>query len=1306
MESKPRSWWALLSFALVGCSSFTEPSKSGEEAAKSSSNLQTSSTGPDVNALAAQAAVAASAPCPTCGVSVTPNTGLRRVLLLSIDGMHAADYYKFVANNPRSNIGKLYLHGIDYPNATTTTPSGAFPGMLAIATGASPKSTGVYDEDSFDRTLYPPGSNCVGATGTEVIYDSSIAQDWTQLFSPINKANLPLFKNAQGQCVEVYPHNFLKTPTIFEVIQSSGRRTAWNDNRASYEILSGPLGKGISELYAPDISSTLSTVSSPPNGVDLPGSAALCNSDNSYGTPPFSYTTCVPVASAYDDTKVQAVINKIDGFAADGSRQSAVPTILGMSFAAVDVAQKLPAGGYLNNAGDPKGALDVALKHVDLSIGRILTELDTKHFIDKTLIVLTAKHAQSPIDPSKWRTRDTAANSLTPVASDPLLVVNQADSSVDSTKAPFVNPNSLLSPSTTGHVQMADSGIVWLKNQNNVNVTNVVQALTDPTNVAAIAATVRPQGSIFSTNIVTGTELVQTYGDAQSSTDLLAAARAPNAFVQPEQGVIYKHSFSQIADHGGGAQDDVNVPLLISNTGIVNHVSLIQPVSTEQVALTILRALTLDGTKLTGASAEGTSSLPGIVWGPGTYQGGSTVNAVDYTSQTSTTVAGTPPYIANFNAGSSICFNDVYLTDVLSITVTYASANAAGNNALSVRVDGPNGTKVGQVVVPSTGAWTTWKTISIPIAPAQTGLHQVCLRGETGTGIANILNFSLVPVCVPECTNATCSSDGCGGVCGTCGFNFLCDDPFAQCIVPPTKYSVIDPSLASLIPAPAYNVQSGTTLGGTTTVQSFDANDYTCYYGVDLTNVQKIVTTLASATAGGTLSFRIDSPTGTTIASYTVPSTGGATTFKSKQIALNGPYSGPHALCVRGETGTNIATLQSFQLSDQPVLPKYTVGSTITASPPDSQQGTTNDPGGYISNFDSNDFVCYEEVDLAGVNSIVANVSSANGGGSFSARTGAPNGPRIATFRVPNTGSWTTFTDVGANITTSSGGMSTLCFVGETGSGIANLKSFLLSSLVIPSKYSLGGNSVIPATPPDTQQGTTNDPGGSISNFDANDYYCYDSVDLTGVNSIVASVASANSGGVFSVRAGSPTGTRLGQSTVLSTGSWTSFTNLNVAISGAPSSVTTLCITGDSGTGIGNIRSLTLSSAIVAKNYSLGGVIPGAPPSSQAGITVNGTTVTYFDVNDWFCYDGVDLSGVHNILVRAASGNAGNRFSVRIGSQTGLQIGSFTTSNTGGYNTYANWNVNISNSPGVQKLCFFGTQGTGIANIQSVTLNP
>jgi len=1341
---KLRFWCTVLTLAAVGCSPGEQSSKSEESADRATSNLnakvKATPGGLDVAALAARAAAAvaaangaaasagtaapttasdkSTAASSTAASLVVPNTGLRRILLLSVDGMHAADFYKWVANNPRSNIGALFSQGIDYPNVTTPTPSGTFPGLLAIVTGGSPRTTGVYDEDVFDRTLYPPGSNCAGNVGTEVIYDGTLAVAQSLTFSPINAANLPLTIDSQGACVPVYPHNFLKANTLFEVVQSSGRRTAWTDNHASYEMLSGPSGKGLSDFYSPEFTSAVANGGSNVNGVNLGGSQALCNASNSVGAIPLiDYAHCVPAAQAYDDVKVQAVINKIDGVAADGSRASAVPTVLGLNFTAVEVAERIPPGGYINDLADPSPLLLSAFQRVDTSIGRILSELDAKHLRDKTLVVLTSKHGQAPIDPKRWRTEKEGATTsptskLDPITGEPRSVVQStfdpntnAAVDVDVTKAPFVNSNSVSSPSITGHVRMGDSALVWLQDQNDVRLSSVVQTLNDPITDELIGATVRPTGSIFSTNITSGSELADTFGDPQSSTDLLAAARAPNVFVQPDLGVIYTDTVgTKHADHGGGAQDDINVPLLISNPGITSHVSVIDPVSTQQVALTVLRALLLDGTQLSAAAGEKTKPLPGISWGPGTYQAGSTINAVDFTSQTSTQVVGNPPYIGNFDTGSSICFDNVYMNDVVAITATYASANTSNNAAFSVRLDSPNGTKLGQVVVPATGGWETWKPLTLQLNPTATGLHTLCVRGEVSTGIANLRSFYLVPVCVPECTGATCGSNGCGGNCGTCGFNSLCDDPFGQCVAPPKRYSVVTPPLPALIPASATDVQVGTQTGPAGNVISFDANDYLCYYGVELTSVQKLLVTFASATAAGSFSLRIDSPTGAQIGSFNVSSTGGATTFKTKQIPISNT-PGTHALCVRGESGTNIAALQSFELSALPLIPKYVVGSTIAAVPPDRSQGTTTDASNSVANFDATDYVCYDEVDLAGVNSIVANVASANSGGVFSARLGSPTGTRIATFVVPNTGGWTTFANIAANITPSSG-FTTLCLVGELGPGIGNLKSFTLSATLLPAKYALG--SAIPAAPPDFSSGTTietGSPGSWVASLDANDYACYLGVDLTGVNSIVASVASANSGGVFSVRVGSQTGTRIGQAIVLSTGSWTTFTTLNIAISPTLGQQT-LCFSGDTSNGIVNLRTLTLSSATVTKNFSLGSVVPASPVSSQQGITVTGGNVTFFDVNDWFCYDGVDLTGVHNIVVNAASGSSGNRFSVRIGSPTGFQIGSFTTTNTGSYNTYANWTVPITNSPGVESLCLFGVSGTGIANVHSLSLNP
>ncbi|HET9959301.1 MAG TPA: carbohydrate-binding protein, partial [Polyangiaceae bacterium] len=1080
--------------------------------------------------------------------SVSPSPGLRRVLVLSIDGMHAVDLYKWVTNNPRSNIARLYQHGVDYPNATTTTPSGGLPGMLALATGGTPRTTGVYHEDSYDRTLYPPGSNCVGGVGTEVVYDASVAQDSTLLMSAIEPTNLPLRVNSQGACVPVYPHEFLRASTVFEAVQGSGRRTSWTDNHAAYEILKGPSGNGLSEFFPLEVGSLVvngGTV----NGVNLSNSSLLCNATNSITTV-LDYTNCLPAAQAYDDVKVQSLINKIDGFTADGARQAAVPTLLGMNFVAVEVAQKLPMGGYVDAIGNPSSLLLKAFQRVDLSIGRILTELNTKHLIEKTLVVLTAKHGQAPIDKDLLWTEVSGPGGI-PGVINPLALVQTADPNVDSVFASFVNPNNGRSPAVNGHVQTGgDVGLVWLQDQNNVNVSNVVQVLSDPLNGEAMGATERPQGSIFSANIASGTELSETYGDPQSS-DALAAARAPNVLVQPNAGVVYS-SGPFIADHGGGAIEDINVPLLVSNTAIARHLSIYEPVSTTQVAPTILKALALNGVKLTAAIKEQTNTLPGISWGAGQYQAGSTIKAVDYDSQTNTQTDGTaPPFVSYFDSGSSICFDDVSLDNVVAIQATLASENA--NGTFSIRINGPNGTQIGSYAVQPTGGWTNWSTVTIPIT-ATTGTHTLCFRGESSSGIANLLSFYLVGTCIPECTGAACGSDGCGGTCGACAFNFICDDPYAQCVVPPTRYSLVDPALPYVIPAPAYDVQTGTTPGGDGSVGAFDANDYLCYYGVDLTSVVSLVTSFGAANAGGVFSIRIDSPTGTQIGSYTVPSTGGATNWVSKRVALTTPVAGVHAVCIRGQSGTSIARFRSFELSSLPVLPKGTVGSTVSAVPPDLQQGTTIEAPGHVANFDANDYFCYDDIDLTGVNSISVNVASSNGGGAVSVRVGSPTGTQIGSFTMPNTGGWTNWVDMNVGIS-SSPGMKTLCFFGVSGNGIGNLRTFTLSATPVTAHYALG--STFPAAPPDQLQGVTSS-GGIISNFDGSDWFCYQQVDLTGVKAVVLRAGSANNGGQISVRIGIPAGLQIGSYTAWNTGGWSNWQDYRIGIS-STATTDTLC---------------------------------------------------------------------------------------------------------------------------------------------------
>lgn len=534
---------------------------------------------------------------------------VRHVLLISVDGLHAVDVANWKTAHPSSTLAKLARSGVEYTDAHTPTPSDSFPGMLALVTGGTPKTTGVYYDDSYDRTMFPPGSNCQGNPGTECTYFEILAHDFTQLFSPLDPANLPMAKQADGTCKPVFPHDFVKVNTLFEVIREAGGTTAWSDKHQAYDILNGPSGKGIDDLYSPEVNSLIAN-GGVVNGVDLTGSLALCDGvTNSLPLKKVSdYTNCEPSIMAYDDVKVQAVLNEIDGKTSDGSQSAPVPTILGMNFQEVSVGQKLPVGGYLDGSGTPSALLDGAIAHVDASLGRMVSELHARHLYDSTLIVVSAKHGQSPIDRSKLAMEPGGSGNAT--VSDPLGFINAADPNVSNVFAPFANPNDGSSPVVDGWLMADDVGLVWLQDQSKVNVSGVIAQLTNPANAEAMFADVLPPGTIFKSNINFGAELANIYGDPASG-DPIAAARAPNVLIQPNWGVIYSGSSKKISEHGGGTLDDTGVALLVSHPSL-HQQQVTGHVWTKQVAPTILRALNLNPRALQAVVKEHTQLLPGL----------------------------------------------------------------------------------------------------------------------------------------------------------------------------------------------------------------------------------------------------------------------------------------------------------------------------------------------------------------------------------------------------------------------------------------------------------------------------------------------------------------------------------------------------------------------------------------------------------------------------------------------------------------------------------------------------------------------
>src|SRR5256884_9604087 len=100
---------------------------------------------------------------------------MKHVLLVSVDGLHALDVANYVAAHPDSALAALSTHGITYSNARTPANSDSFPGLLALVTGGSLISHGLFYDVSYDRTIFDPtNTTCSGQPGNMQGFDESI----------------------------------------------------------------------------------------------------------------------------------------------------------------------------------------------------------------------------------------------------------------------------------------------------------------------------------------------------------------------------------------------------------------------------------------------------------------------------------------------------------------------------------------------------------------------------------------------------------------------------------------------------------------------------------------------------------------------------------------------------------------------------------------------------------------------------------------------------------------------------------------------------------------------------------------------------------------------------------------------------------------------------------------------------------------------------------------------------------------------------------------------------------------------------
>lgn len=545
---------------------------------------------------------------------------IHHVLLISIDGMHAVDLINCANGIDGVNGGAPYCPnlaglkatGVNYLGASTSKPSDSFPGLMALVTGGSPRSVGAFYDVAYDRSLDPPatttGNGLAGSptactagaapTGTTTEFDEGIDINQKLLNGGAPSGDggiLSIDPNklerdpAQG-CAPVYPWNFVRTNTIFGVVHAAGRYTAWSDKHPSYSAVSGPgIGNNVNDYYAPEINSVpvalpgveAGTMSCDP----LPDQTTVASSN--------AWTDSFQNIQCYDTLKVNAILNEIGGKTHNGAAAAPRPTLFGMNFQAVSVGQKLIEkslalkGGYEDAQGTPTPSLLGEIEFVDASIGEMVSALKANGIYDDTLIVITAKHGQSPIDSARY----TGITTSGPVTTSPATILESC--------LPF--SESPANPTGIGPTE-DDVSLVWLSSSCTTQSAVSTLETTSPAsnNVAGI-------GQIF-----WGAALTQLFNAPGLPPN--GDPRTPDILVTPNVGVTYSGSSKKLAEHGGFAHDDVNVMMLLSNPGF-DAKTVDTPVETAQVAPTILAALGLDPKSLDAVRSEGTPVLPEVRFG-------------------------------------------------------------------------------------------------------------------------------------------------------------------------------------------------------------------------------------------------------------------------------------------------------------------------------------------------------------------------------------------------------------------------------------------------------------------------------------------------------------------------------------------------------------------------------------------------------------------------------------------------------------------------------------------------------------------
>ena len=188
--------------------------------------------------------------------------------------------------------------------------------------------------------------------------------------------------------------------------------------------------------------------------------------------------------------------------------------------------------------------------------------LQDRDLLENTLVIVSAKHGQSPIDRTKRVMLDDGTVIAGPIGSNFAFDIGD------------------------------DGVLIWLKNNSGGKT------------AAAVTALNTFNGDTGIVEWLSGPLLTLNYQDPAHD------SRTPDIIGVARVGVIYT-SGSKIAEHGGFNEDDTHVALLVSHPDFAEQ-TVNATVATTQIAPTILNVLGIDPDELDGVRIEGTPVLPGL----------------------------------------------------------------------------------------------------------------------------------------------------------------------------------------------------------------------------------------------------------------------------------------------------------------------------------------------------------------------------------------------------------------------------------------------------------------------------------------------------------------------------------------------------------------------------------------------------------------------------------------------------------------------------------------------------------------------